>query len=124
MARRMQSRLVENSNYVQQSRSDRNGEGKPSLGLPPTISCSAAFLRRCRVRLNALKICRTSVAVLLLGEGGTGKEVLARWLHANSQHADGEFRSELRSDSGSCWRANYSGHEGRVYGHMPVSPDA
>src|SRR6267154_174233 len=43
------------------------------------------------VKQRALKICRTDLAVLLVGEGGTGKEVLARWLHANSRHASGEF---------------------------------
>src|SRR5260370_6556974 len=43
------------------------------------------------VRQRALKFCRTNVAVLLLGEGGTGKEVLARWLHANSNYSGGEF---------------------------------
>lgn len=43
------------------------------------------------VRQKAQKISRTDVTVLLLGEGGTGKEVLARWLHANSRYANGEF---------------------------------
>ena len=43
------------------------------------------------VRLRAQKICRTNVPVLLCGEGGTGKEALARWIHANSEYASGEF---------------------------------
>jgi two-component system, NtrC family, response regulator AtoC len=43
------------------------------------------------VRQKAVKICRTDVAVLLLGDGGTGKEVLARWLHAHSRYAGGQF---------------------------------
>ena len=43
------------------------------------------------VRLKALKICRTNVPVLLCGEGGTGKEALARWIHANSGYSTGEF---------------------------------
>jgi two-component system response regulator AtoC len=43
------------------------------------------------VRQKALKTCRTNVAVLLVGEGGTGKEMLARWLHANSNYSGGEF---------------------------------
>ena len=44
-----------------------------------------------RMRLRAEKICRTNVPVLLCGEGGTGKEALARWIHANSAYASGEF---------------------------------
>jgi two-component system response regulator AtoC len=43
------------------------------------------------VRIRAQKICRLNIPVLLCGEGGTGKEVLARWIHANSQYASGEF---------------------------------
>ncbi|HKM81167.1 MAG TPA: sigma-54 dependent transcriptional regulator [Candidatus Acidoferrum sp.] len=43
------------------------------------------------MRLRAEKICRTNVPILLCGEGGTGKEALARWIHANSEYASGEF---------------------------------
>ena len=43
------------------------------------------------VRRRAEKICRTNVPVLLCGEGGTGKEALARWIHANSEYSSGEF---------------------------------
>jgi two-component system, NtrC family, response regulator AtoC len=43
------------------------------------------------VRQRALKICRTNVPVLLTGAGGTGKEVLARWIHAHSSFSTGEF---------------------------------
>ena len=43
------------------------------------------------VRSKAEKICRTNVPVLLCGEGGTGKEALARWIHSRSEFATGEF---------------------------------
>jgi len=43
------------------------------------------------VRSKAEKICRTNVPVLLCGEGGTGKEALARWIHSRSEFAMGEF---------------------------------
>src|ERR1043166_4305107 len=60
-------------------------------GLPPEEILFGVSAPMAEVRQRALKICRTNVAVLLLGEGGTGKEVLARWLHARSSHSDGEF---------------------------------
>src|SRR5262245_56898930 len=43
------------------------------------------------VRQRALKICGTNVPVLITGDGGTGKEVLARWIHAHSPFSTGEF---------------------------------
>jgi two-component system response regulator AtoC len=43
------------------------------------------------VHCQARRICRTNIPILLTGEGGTGKEALARWIHANSEYASGEF---------------------------------
>jgi len=43
------------------------------------------------VQSRAGRICRTNVPILLCGEGGTGKEVLAHWIHRNSEYATGEF---------------------------------
>ncbi len=43
------------------------------------------------VRARAEKISPTNIPVLLCGEGGTGKEVLARWIHTNSEYRGGEF---------------------------------
>lgn len=64
------------------------------------------------VRQRALKICRTDVAVLLMGEGGTGKEVLARWLHANSRFASGEFvKVNCAAIPGSLLESELFGHE-------------
>jgi two-component system response regulator AtoC len=60
-------------------------------GLPPDEVLFGSSPMMEEVRQKALKICRTNVAVLLMGEGGTGKEVLARWLHANSKYSAGEF---------------------------------
>jgi two-component system response regulator AtoC len=43
------------------------------------------------VRQRAEKVCDTSVPVLLYGDGGTGKEVLARWIHKHSPSCHGQF---------------------------------
>src|SRR6202035_55179 len=43
------------------------------------------------IQARARRICRTNVPLLLCGEGGTGKEALARWIHNNSEYANGEF---------------------------------
>ena len=43
------------------------------------------------LRCQAQRICKTNIPILLTGEGGTGKEAIARWIHANSQYAGGEF---------------------------------
>jgi len=43
------------------------------------------------VRNRAEKISNTNIPVLLCGEGGTGKEALARWIHAQSGYRQGEF---------------------------------
>jgi len=43
------------------------------------------------VRRHAEKICDTNIPVLLCGAGGTGKEAMARWIHAHSRYSQGEF---------------------------------
>jgi transcriptional regulator with PAS, ATPase and Fis domain len=44
-----------------------------------------------RIYLQAGKVARGDVPVLILGESGSGKEVLARWVHARSRRAAGPF---------------------------------
>lgn len=43
------------------------------------------------IRNQAGRITRTNIPILLTGEGGTGKEVLAHWIHSNSEYAEGQF---------------------------------
>jgi two-component system response regulator AtoC len=43
------------------------------------------------VRRILAKLAGTNIPVVLNGEGGTGKELLARWIHTHSLHSNGEF---------------------------------
>ena len=81
-------------------------------GLPPDDVVFGVSAPMREVRQKALKICRTDVAVLVQGEGGTGKEVLARWLHANSRYASGEFvKVNCAAIPGSLLESELFGHE-------------
>src|SRR5215813_10100658 len=64
--------------------------GRHSSVLPDEILFGRAP-SMAEIRGRAERICRTNVPVLLCGEGGTGKEALARWIHARSEYASGEF---------------------------------
>lgn len=43
------------------------------------------------VQKRVEKICHTDVPVLLCGDAGTGKEIVARWMHCRSPYRDGQF---------------------------------
>jgi two-component system response regulator AtoC len=43
------------------------------------------------LRGQAQRISRTNIPILMTGEGGTGKEAVARWIHANSEYSTGAF---------------------------------
>ena len=57
-------------------------EAPPPPGLGPETS---------KIYRRAGKVARGDVPVLILGESGSGKEVMARWLHARSRRAEGPF---------------------------------
>jgi two-component system response regulator AtoC len=62
-----------------------------SQSLPPdtvVFGCSAA-MQAVRDKLN--KVLAADVPVLIEGEAGTGKELLARWIHARSPWSAGPF---------------------------------
>jgi two-component system, NtrC family, response regulator AtoC len=59
--------------------------------LPPDeilfgTSAAMAKLKQC-----AVKVCATDAQVLLLGAPGTGKELVARWIHKQSRASTGQF---------------------------------
>jgi two-component system, NtrC family, response regulator AtoC len=59
--------------------------------VPPECVLFGTSPSMSEVRVLAERICRTNIPVLLTGDGGTGKEAIARWIHTNSEFATGEF---------------------------------
>jgi two-component system, NtrC family, response regulator AtoC len=59
--------------------------------VPPDEVLFGASPSMNEVRLQVERIARAHIPVLLTGEGGTGKEAIARWIHANSDCSTGKF---------------------------------
>ena len=62
-----------------------------STAIPPEAILFGRSAQMTEIRQRAEKTCRMNVPVLLLGDGGTGKEAVARWIHANSMFRQGHF---------------------------------
>jgi two-component system response regulator AtoC len=65
--------------------------GAATVPLPPdevVFGCSPAMEL---VRKRAEKICQANIPVLVCGDAGTGKEILARWIHSHSAYRAGQF---------------------------------
>jgi two-component system, NtrC family, response regulator AtoC len=69
----------------------KNKGTEPVDLLPPEDVIFGRSSAMQQVRRLATRICATNVPVLLNGNGGTGKEVLARWIHAHSPWNNGHF---------------------------------
>jgi two-component system, NtrC family, response regulator AtoC len=59
--------------------------------VPPDDTLFGRSAAMAELRQRVGKISRTNIPILLTGEGGTGKEAIARWIHAHSEYASGEF---------------------------------
>src|SRR5271166_6505844 len=59
--------------------------------VPPDDVLFGTSSAMAEVREQARRISRTNIPILLTGDGGTGKEAMARWIHANSEYSGGEF---------------------------------
>ena len=64
----------------------RSAKPEPEVPPPPGLGPETSKIYR-----RAGKVARGDVPVLILGESGSGKEVMARWLHARSRRAEGPF---------------------------------
>lgn len=71
----------------------RTKNGRPELanGLPPEEVLFGRSEAMKEIRKRATKIAGTNIPVLLCGPKGSGKEVLARWIHNHSEVAGGQF---------------------------------
>ena len=72
-------------------KSRQNGHTEPIDFLPPDEVVFGWSTKMMELQRRAAKVCGTNLPVLLHGEGGTGKEVLARWIHKQSAYRSGEF---------------------------------
>jgi two-component system NtrC family response regulator len=62
--------------------------GTHGMGLPTLVGASAAMAR---LRMRVARLVPTTVPVLIQGETGTGKELLARAIHAGGPRRHGPF---------------------------------
>lgn len=59
--------------------------------LPPDDVVFGRSTAMAVLRKRAEKVSQTNLPVLVCGDRGTGKEVLARWVHAHSNYSNGPF---------------------------------
>src|SRR6266481_4434426 len=64
---------------------------EPIDSLPPDAVLFGRSAAMMEVRSLAAKVSNSNAPVLLCGDGGTGKEALARWIHKHSGSAGGQF---------------------------------
>jgi two-component system, NtrC family, response regulator AtoC len=69
----------------------KNTHTEPIDLLPPDEVVFGQSAKMLELKQRAAKVCASTVPVLLQGDGGTGKEVLARWIHKRSAYRDGQF---------------------------------
>lgn len=74
-------------------RTDRSDRSDPKIAraAPETPPPAGLGREMGRIYRQAGKVARGDVPVLILGESGAGKEVLARWIHERSRRAAGAF---------------------------------
>lgn len=76
---------------MRQETPTRKAHPEPNNHLPPEEILFGRSPIMAELRGRAGKFCSSNIPVLLQGNGGTGKEALARWIHAHSAFSGGEF---------------------------------
>ncbi|PWC43085.1 sigma-54 dependent transcriptional regulator [Azospirillum sp. TSO22-1] len=97
-------RLVLENRRLRAELSEKSGEAYPIIGRTPGIE---------RLRTTITAVAGTSADVLVLGETGTGKELVARNLHAQSPRAKNPFVAL------NCGAMPESIIESELFGHEP-----
>jgi len=97
---------------------------KAQIGVLPEDILFGRASSMVEIRLRAEKISLTNVPVTISGEGGTGKEALARWIHTKSDYAAGEFvKVNCAAIPGSLLESELFGYEkGAFTGAISVKP--
>lgn len=79
-------RILENKRNLQKQRANKSREVR--LAIDPFVGNSAAIRSLAE---QAKKVLFSESPILILGETGSGKGILARWLHANSPRSEEAF---------------------------------
>ena len=79
-------RILENKRNLHKQRANKNREVRAAID--PFVGTSPAIVDLAE---QARKVLLTESPILILGETGTGKGVLSRWLHANSPRSEEAF---------------------------------
>ena len=78
----------DNADTASRTRSTRARNSAECHAIEPIVGESEAIVR---VRELIDKVARSEARVLITGENGTGKELVAKWLHCKSSRADAPF---------------------------------
>jgi PAS domain S-box-containing protein len=103
--RRLKDKLQAENIYLQQELS-----GGPTVETSEQIICESASMKK--LLADAARVARTNTTVLVLGETGTGKELIARAVHRMSNRKDKPLvRCNCASLPGNLIESELFGHE-------------
>jgi two-component system response regulator AtoC len=102
---------VQNSN-MPSAKQRKSTHIEPIDALPPDEVLFGRSVAMMKVRQLATKVCNANVPILLYGDGGTGKEAVARWIHEHSANRNGEFvKANCAAIPGSLLESELFGYE-------------